>query len=658
MQLSELTKSVDVSLESLPWFLQDTAAALDAYRGDQYLVVDIETTNLDKGSALNENNRMVCAAWKWGDGPVEYSRGSEYEQHELVAALRLAIEDRVPIVAHAGKFEIQWFTRFGIDPHDFFLYDTMLGDYVLLGNRRQFRLDLGTVAQRWGYPTPKETIIDSQMKGGVCPSNMDPDLLRARVEKDVRMTEFVFLRQRDKLSEKGQLPILFTRCITTPCLADIEMQGLSLDADRVNEEYERAVREYHEANEKFLAFTGGINHKSPKQMQHYLYNVLKFDLPKKRNKPTKDWPDGAPGTDDKTLERLKARTKKQKKFLELRAKVGSLNAELTKTLQFFKGVLEERGGRFYGRIDQHVTKTHRTNSRGHPVEIAMFPMKNGKPSKKSVQFQNFPNKFKDLIRPNHEDWVQWEGDGSQLEFRVVVYLTQDPVGMADIRDDVDVHSITASVIYKIDLDKVDKKKHRTPAKRHTFKPVYAGRSGTKAEREYYDFFNKKYNVMHSVQTSWTYDVLKYKKLETPWGLRFYWPRTRMSQDGYIDNTPSIFNYPVQSLATAEIALIALVHLWHRIRANGLQAQITNTVHDSAVGECPKDEVEKVKQLNFHCFTMDCYNYLEDVYELDFNVPLGAGVTVGSRWQSPDSEEWELNVERDGDAWWAGSRRKT
>ena len=53
--------------------------------------------------------------------------------------------------------------------------------------------------------------------------------------------------------------------------------------------------------------------------------------------------------------------------------------------------------------------------------------------------------------------------------------------------------------------------------------------------------------------------------------------------------------------------------------------------------------------------MDVYGFLRDVYDVDFNVPLGAGISLGERWSSKDSVESEINVEPDGEFWWKGER---
>src|SRR6478752_4192048 len=81
------------------------------YLTGKYVVVDFETTSLDKGSSLNEKNRIVLACWytSW-DEKWHYKWGEEFEQNELV----FDIEQADFIVAQFAKFELSWFDRIGI----------------------------------------------------------------------------------------------------------------------------------------------------------------------------------------------------------------------------------------------------------------------------------------------------------------------------------------------------------------------------------------------------------------------------------------------------------------------------------------------------------------------------------------------------------------
>lgn len=177
--------------------------------------------------------------------------------------------------------------------------------------------------------------------------------------------------------------------------------------------------------------------------------------------------------------------------------------------------------------------------------------------------------------------------------------------------------------------------------------VYGGMGKTKATKAYSAFFKEKYSGISGTQRDWTHEVLNTGKLVTPYGMIFYWPGTSQSRSGYIDNTTSIYNYPVQGMATAEIIPIALVHFWHR--SKDIDVTIWNTVHDSIISRLHKDCVEEYEELSKICLTTDVYNFLREVYDYEFTVPLGVGVKVSKNWGQADVEKiwsvWPSGEER-------------
>lgn len=639
--------------DNLPWHIKVPVPGY--YLTCNYVVLDFETTNIEFGHARVPENNLVCASWLIGGAswkePMRFCRGNEYEQRNLIDAVNY----HKFIVAHNAKFELQWLQRMGVDTTQILVYDTMLGDYVLAGNRK-WKLDLGSMSQRYGG-SGKESIVDAMIKGGVSPEDIPEDWTEARVRKDVTDTHRIFLEQRSRLLELDLLKTQYTRCLLTPVLADMEMQQQTLSSNHVQVAVLNARNQEQVLAKEFAAMTGGINARSTKQMAGYVYGTLGFEELKRRgvpvrNKPSKAFPDGAPKVDTQTLDSLKATTGPQKEFIILRKKLGKVQAELSKTLEFFDGICRERGGKFYGQFNQAVTQTHRLSSSGVPVTLA-----DGETRR--VQFQNFPNKFKELIAASGPGRCIAEIDGMQLEFRGAAFLGHDNRAYTDIMQDADIHRFTASVINnvaEVDVTSVQRKK----AKPHTFKPLYGGQSGTAAEVRYYEAFRAKYSQIYETQTGWTREVLYSpdKCLTTITGLRFYFPGTKQRDSGYVENTPSIFNYPVQSFCTAEIIPIALVYLWHRTRAMGDDWIFQNTVHDSVVLDIPDDAItlDTLKMRGLHCFSHDVYNYMRDVYGIEIDVPLGAGFTIGKRWTGDVTHEDEINVQPNGFFWRKGTKR--
>lgn len=627
----------------LPGFLVNLDPRI--YESNNYVVLDWETTNLDKGFAGNPGNRIVLATWLLGRdhkgvagarpisrhvsqrNGVYFKFGNEFEQGELVEAIRSADF----IVAHFAKFELQWLVRAGVDISRILPWDTVLGEYVLAGNRRRDN-SLDAVAKRRKIGDGKESLVAALIDGGVCPSEIPEGWLVDYGCQDTSLAHKIFLQQRREIADAGLLPVMYTRCLTTPVLADIELNGLQLDSERVKHEYERTLKEFSSATADLDRITGGINLGSWKQVASFLYDKLGFAELTRNGKPDRN-PAGGRKTDGETIERLVATTPEQSHFAEVFGQFSKIDFRLD-----FLGKLlaccDEEGGLLYANINQAVAQTHRLASSG---------------KKYKVQIQNIARDLKKLFKARYPGWFVGEADGAQLEFRVAAHLGRDPVALADIRNPkFDAHYQTAEKILKLIREQITKDQ-RSDIKPFTFKPLYGGMSGTPDQRAYYRFFQEKYNGIYQVQEGWTYLVLRDKMLTTEWGLKFYWPDTKLEVSkkggkGYIKNRTSIFNYPVQSLATAEIIPIALVYTWHYFKALGLKGFLVNTVHDSVMAEIPKEEEEIFRDICEYTFTSLVFNYLSRVYNIRFTVPLGTETKVGTHWSEGRERKYDLDPE--------------
>lgn len=598
---------IRTSTIDLPHFLINPNPYI--YLSNNYCVLDLETTNKNFGDPREQENRLLLTVVKEADKQFLHSWANEYELGDILDYLKQFDF----LVGHNIKYDLKWLKRAGLDLHDVLVYDTMIGEYVYYGNTRpKGGLGLGPTSVRYGGP-PKQPYVDSLISGGVCPSTIDTEALLSRCILDVSQTEDIFLKQRKILHNANLLPVQFTRCIFTPVLADMESKGLALDAEAVEAEFKKADEEYRRISDELDQFTGGINPKSPKQVAEFLYDTLEFQELSDRSGPRRT-PAGARLTSSDALEQLVAKTPKQAKFLELKKKQSLLSASLDKALSKFKECCDNKDY-LYAQFNQTITQTHRLSSSGTEYK---------------VQFQNLHRRFKPLFKTKQEDWYVGEIDGSQLEFRVAAFLGQDARARDDIAEGVDVHSFTAKII-----SEAGQPTDRQEAKAHTFKPLFGGESGTKAEKEYYKAFKAKYSGIADTQNAWREQVLRTKELVTITGLRFFWPDTKITPTGYITNTSSIFNYPIQSFATADIIPIAVTYLWHRMR--DMKSYLVNTIHDSAIAEISPDEVELFRDISVKAFTYDTYEYLEKVYKIVMNIPLGAGLKIGKRWSEADKE---------------------
>ena len=79
----------------------------DFYLSDNYLVLDFETTNIEKGDPINEDNHIVLGAWwRANESNVRLlnRRDGERELFDAIGEVDF-------IVCHNAKFELQWLSR-------------------------------------------------------------------------------------------------------------------------------------------------------------------------------------------------------------------------------------------------------------------------------------------------------------------------------------------------------------------------------------------------------------------------------------------------------------------------------------------------------------------------------------------------------------------
>ena len=606
--------------ESLPDFVRNPDPEI--YLSDNFAVLDLETTSLDKGDARNKDNRLVCGVVY---NHTHRSYYSTFSAGDLLGAIADAAATTDFIVAQGSKFELKWLVRCGIDISRIVIYDTLLGDYVLSGNRG-WRLDLDSVAKRHGAPL-KDNVVSRLIKQGVDPTDIPKSWLIKYCKQDVTTTLLSMLHQRQQLHELGLLPLFYTRCFSTPVIADMEMRGMKLDRTMVEQLRSAALAEYADIVQKLHHISGGINMASPQQVATFMYKVLKLPIPldyKKRElrgKPNKSFPEGQPSTDDAAIGYLltKAKTAEQKQFLTLKSRESKLRKQITSYLDRFERVCAEPDAVLYGNINQSIADTHRLTS-------------------SDPNLQNIDRSLKKVVTSRHKDAKVMTADYAQLEFRVAGELADDKQALKDIINKHDVHSFTASVLAELPYDEVFNNRKTTmaelrqQAKADTFKPLYGGTSGTKAQQKYYAAFRERYPEINSLQQKWLEEALSTQRLRMITGLIMYYPGTEYNSDGsYVANTSKIFNHPVQQFATADLAPTGVALLWHYMKAAKLRSFLINEVHDSAIGEVFDDEQEIVKTLARGCMTQEIGVYFQKVFNYTLKFPYEIDIEFCSNW---------------------------
>ncbi|MCK5613155.1 hypothetical protein KAR91_65380, partial [Candidatus Pacearchaeota archaeon] len=92
----------------------------------------------------------------------------------------------------------------------------------------------------------------------------------------------------------------------------------------------------------------------------------------------------------------------------------------------------------------------------------------------------------------------------------------------------------------------------------------------------------------------------------------------------------IKNYPVQSLATADIMKLGMCIIYKKFIAAGYKSKIIAQVHDSLIFDALRSEVLSIAKLCTDVMR-DLPKYVKQVWGIDFNVPLGGEIELGENY---------------------------
>ena len=265
------------------------------------------------------------------------------------------------------------------------------------------------------------------------------------------------------------------------------------------------------------------------------------------------------------------------------------------------------------------------------VQLTQAVTATGRFSGRNPNMQNMPRggtfPVKKVFVSRWEGGKIMEADFGQLEFRVAAYLSQDNVAIEEIRTGFDVHSYTAQII-----SEAGQKTSRQEAKAHTFAPLYGatGYGRTPAEAAYYEHFMDKYQGIADWHKDLATEALTNRKITTPSGRQFAFPDVARRKNGTVTQFTMIKNYPVQSFATADIVPLVLLHIEDLLEERSLKSVSVNSVHDSTVIDIYPGEEDDIVKLVADA-EADLIGLVNKEWDLDFNVPLALGASMGYNW---------------------------
>ena len=480
-------------------------------------------------------------------------------------------------------------------------YDSMIASYLL-----DYKLedDITVLMNQFNYncPSYEETYGTEKKKKEVnIETTKEQCINKSRFIYDTRSKILLEIDDYDetKLFNEIEMPLSLV-------LADMELTGIRVDKKyllNLKEELETKMKLMQE--EIYKLADGEFNILSPKQLGEVLFEKLKIEYPKKRKKD-----DTSYSTSKDILDKIKDKNEIVEKVLEYR-NLSKLYAN------YCVGLLDEirEDGKIHTIFNSCLTRTGRLSS--------------SKPNLQNIPIRSDYSKLVRKAFIPEDNSILMSSDYSQIELRVFAHMADAKNLQEAFIEDKDIHAKTASDIFKVPIEQVDKKMRRI-AKTVNFGILYGISSFGLSEDLKIDVASAKEFLNNYLNTY--QGIKKYMEKEKEEAYQKGYVTTIMNRRRKIDELKSsnymvrssgermALNTPIQGSA-ADILKKAMVELYRAMQEKKLKSKILIQVHDELVFNIYNDELEIMKEL--------VKEKMEKVVKL--SVPLKVDIETGNDW---------------------------
>lgn len=364
-----------------------------------------------------------------------------------------------------------------------------------------------------------------------------------------------------------------------PILKSMSENGVLLDTNELNKLKHEFSLELEKLKAVIFELSGEeFNINSPKQLSYILFEKLQLPALKKISTGF--------STKQEVLEELSFSHKLPKFLIEYR--------ELTKLLNTYIEPLlldaNNNKSRVHTTYTLDVTATGRLSSIN--PNLQNIPIKSESGAKIRKVFISSPGNI--LI----------SADYSQIELRILSFLSEDEIMQEAFRNNEDIHTRTASEIFDLNINFVSSEQRRQ-AKAINFGIMY-GKTPYGLSKELSIPINVAKMIINRYFERYS-GIAKYRealinKAKKEGVAKTYFGRIRLIPEIYSKNKilrdfaeRNAINSPIQGTAS-DILKIAMINLSNKLRLSNLEAKIIMHVHDELVLEAPSANKEAVVSL--------------------------------------------------------------
>ncbi len=480
------------------------------------------------------------------------------------------------------------------------VHDLMIEGYLL---NKNIKNDIAYLANQYEREIP---FYDKEFGSEITIHEIEKDeyskiaVMKAKFIYDYKNAFLEELEKEDMINlyKDIELPLVYV-------LANMEITGFRIDRDyletmkmEIGDKLKNLEKDiYAISNEEF-------NISSPKQLGDILFNKLGIPYPKKIKG------DNSYSTSKEILDKLSGKYIIVDKVLEYRtyAKLYS---------NYVVGLIDEirEDGKIHTIYNQTLTRTGRLSSERPNLQNIPIRLDEGRKIRKAF-----------IPSPNS---IIISSDYSQIELRVFAHMSNASNMIDAFKNDLDIHTKTASDIFHVPINDVDKNMRRS-AKAVNFGIIYGISSFGLSEDlginlyEAKDFIDNYLNTFPGIKE---YMDELVKDAYSKGYVKTLFNRKRVIEELNSKNflirssgERMAMNTPIQGTA-ADIIKMAMIKIQEEIDKRNMNSKLLVQVHDELVFDVPNNEVDEMSKL--------IRDVMENIYLL--KVPLKVDIEYGKTW---------------------------
>ena len=575
------------------------------------LAIDTETSSLDAHQADLVGISLSTKIGKACYIPIGHKFKGCLKKEAVIKKLKPLLEDKsVKKIGQNIKFDFIVLFKQGINMNS--MEDTMLMSYVLDAGKNRHNMDtLSEIHLQHKTISFKEIVGTGKKEINFSDVELDKAMEYAAEDADITYRLYKIFSKNLKLEKLTNIYEIFEKPLIK-ILAFMEIEGIKIDnkfLKVLSEKFEKKINKLEK--EVFKISKKEFNIASPKQLGEIIYNDLKIAVLKKTRK-------GSFATNASVLEDLAFKGHKfPQLILDWR--------QVSKLKNTYSDALPEH-------INPATKRVH--------TSFLLAATTTGRLASSNPNLQNIPIKSEDGkdIRKAfmaEKGFTLISADYNQIEMRILADLADVKELKKAFKNNEDIHSLTASQVFDVDIKKVDQDMRRK-AKAINFGIIYGisqyglAKQINVSNHEAEEFLNAYFSRFPEIKI-YMDDTIKFCR-KSGYVNNIFGRRSHFN--GINDKNFNVRNFqerasinaPIQGSAS-EIMRLAMIRLDKKFKSlKNNKSKTLLQIHDELIFEVPEKEAKTITKI--------IQKEMTSVTESDlhsFSTPLTVDVNTGNNW---------------------------